>query len=105
MKEKYSADDVVILVGNKDSYGSKDYIVLSGFADGSFIQSPKMWHTAELLEDGNWKVCVEHKGSRILTIVMTDEKYRKYGIDKLQPTTENPFKVEYNDEDLIMVQK
>ena len=93
---KYSAEDVVLTFGSH---------VVTGFADGSLYQSPKMWHTAEQLESGNWKVSVQHKGSRVMDVEMSDENYRKYGIDKLQPSTENPFKIEYDDADLIEEKK
>ena len=105
MSSNYSADDVVIMVGNVDSYDPKDYITIKGFADDSLYQSPKMWHTAEQLESGNWKLSVEHKGNRVMDVELSDENYKKYGIDKLEPTTENPFKVDYDDADLIEVVK
>lgn len=96
MNSKYSAEDVVLTFGPH---------VVTGFADGSLYQSPKMWHTAEQLENGNWKVSVEHKRNRTLDVELSDENYKKYGIDKLEPTTENPFKVDYDDADLIEVRK
>ena len=98
---KYSADHIKIMVGNVDSYNPEDYITITGFADGSSYQSPKMWHTAEQLDNGNWKVSVQHKGNRVMDVELSDENYKKYGIDKLQPTTENPFKIGYDDADLI----
>jgi len=102
---KYSAEHIKIMVSNVDSYDTKDYITITGFADGGFYQAPKFWHTAEQLESGNWKVSVEHKGNRVMDVELSDENYKKYGIDKLEPTTENPFKVNYDDADLIEVVK
>jgi hypothetical protein len=98
---KYSAADIKIMVDNVDSYDPKDYVTITGFADDVFYQSPKLWHTAEQLESGNWKVSVEHKGNRVVDVELSDGNYKKYGIDKLQPTTENPFKINYDDADLI----
>lgn len=92
----FNPNDVVLTVGSH---------VVTDFADGGLYQSPKMWHTAEQLESGNWKVSVEHKGSRVMDVEMSDENYKKYGIDKLQRSTENPFKIDYDDADLIEVRK
>ena len=96
MNSKYIAEDVVLTFGPH---------VVTGFADGSLYQSPKLWHTAEQLESGNWKVSVEHRGNRVMDIELSDENYKKYGIDKLEPTIENPFKINYDDADLIEVVK
>ena len=96
MSSKYSAEDVVLIFGTH---------VVTGFTDGSLYQSPKLWHTAYQLESGNWKVSVEHKGNRRMDVELSDENYKKYGIDRLEPTVENPFKINYDDADLIEVSK
>jgi hypothetical protein len=82
-----------------------DNITITDFVDGSFYQSPKLWHTAEQIENGNWKLSVEHKGNRTMLVELSDENYKKYGIDKLEPTAENPFKIDYDDADLVEVGK
>ncbi|WP_443698958.1 hypothetical protein [Pseudomonas sp.] len=88
----------------KDSTGRIHTV--KGFAQDP-IQLPKMWHTACQLPNTNWKVSVEHISadgwSRLAHMEFTDENYKKYGFDKLEPTVDNPFKLVYDDVDLVEV--
>lgn len=102
---KYNPDDVVVLISGKDSYNPKDYTVLKGFTDEPYT-SPQMWHKAEKLESGNWKISVTHlkEGySRVMDIEISDEDYKKYGIADLKPSVVNPFSISYDDANLVPV--
>lgn len=66
---------------------------------------PKMWHYSKQLEDGTWLVSVIHKDNRIANVHLTKEAYEKYGFADLKPSVENPFKLDYSDENLVEVKE
>lgn len=92
-----------------EDYDPKDVYITIENSSGIFSvkddNNPRMWHTSKQLEDGTWIVSVIHKDNRIANVHLTKEAYEKYGFADLKPSIENPFKLDYSDENLVEVKE